>query len=122
MTDSLAPCRRCGEEVLPGALVCPGCGYDVDEHNQWRLYLGVAGTVLTLTVVLSPLGLALLWIANHHRRLAEGTVASRPPKPLPDHLMAVLGHHLTLKEAPHPSGEFTRSSSTERRFGRPPEL
>lgn len=122
MTDALAPCRRCGEEVLPGASVCPGCGYDIDQHNRWRLYLGAVGTVLTLTVVLAPLGLPLLWWAHRHRRLAEGTVATGPARPLLGHLGAVIRHHLDLKEMPHPAGEFTRSPSSDRRFGRPPEL
>lgn len=72
-----APCLECDELVPADARTCPACGYDVTRHDRLRLYLGWLGTLLTLSVVLAPLGVPLLFDAYRHRRRAEGGVTGR---------------------------------------------
>lgn len=123
MNQSLAPCRNCGEEILAGTYECPHCELSTAEHNRRRFYLGAAGTVLTLTIVLAPLGLPLLWLAHRHRRLAEVTVTEQPRTGLIAHLGRVLHRQLELDSSLEPRAEFTRGSSGgNREFRGPPRL
>lgn len=122
MADSLAPCRNCGEEILAGTTECPHCDHDVHVHNRRRLWLGAIGTVLTLTVVLSPIGIPLLWRAHRHRQLAETTVTEQPSSTLGGQLRSVFKRQLGLDKPAMSQADFTRGSSDSRRFGRPPKL
>lgn len=77
-----APCLECDELVPADARTCPACGYDVTHHDRLRLYLGGLGTLLTLSVVLAPLGVPLLFDAYRHRRRAEEGVTGRSDAPV----------------------------------------
>lgn len=72
----VGPCRRCSESVPVGTTTGPECGYDVAEHNRPRLPCGSIGVVLSLSVILSPVGLPLLWLAHGHLRRAQGDVTT----------------------------------------------
>lgn len=123
MVESNQTCRKCGVTVLEGTVTCPQCEYDVTTHNRHRFWLGLTGTVLTLTIVLSPIGLPLLWMAHQHRQRAEGTVATTPQIPLNEHLAAVMRHHVKLTSPSVPDRDFTRSGSRSSSWlGRPPQL
>lgn len=62
------------------------------RHDRLRLVFGIVGTALSLTLVLAPLGLPLVWLAYRHR------LASRDAGPAagPTGLNAVLRRHLGL--------------------------
>lgn len=120
MTEPLASCRSCGELVFAGATNCSACGYDIGRHNQLRLAFGIVGMLLTMTVVLSPIGLPMLGMAHRHRRLASGSVTTYSKTPLSTHLTSVLRYHLDLERAKPP--EFTRGGRSFGLFDRPPEL
>lgn len=123
MNKTLAPCRNCGEEILAGTYECPHCELSTADHNRRRLYLGAAGIVLTLSIVLAPLGLPMLWLAHRHRQLAEVTVTERPRTRLIPHLRRVLHRQLDLDYSFQPRAEFTRGSSGgNREFRSPPRL
>ncbi len=77
MQSELAPCLGCDTTVSWEARACPSCGYDVTTHDRHRLLLGAIGTALALSVVLSPVGLALVHRARYHRLAADGTVTHR---------------------------------------------
>lgn len=76
------------------ATTCPDCEYTVDSHDRWRLLLGVSGTVLSLSVVLAPLGLPMVWRAHRHRLAAAGSVTRRGETGLREQLAAVLRQSL----------------------------
>lgn len=90
------PCRDCGASVATQALVCPECGYDVARSDRLRKAYGFAGMALTLSVVLAPVGLPLLWLGYRHREIAHGTVTSTGRVPLLDHAATVLRQHVGL--------------------------
>lgn len=107
-------CRACAEAVPTDAKTCPECGYDVSRHDRIRLVRGLLGTALTLTVVLAPIGIPLLWSAYRHRQLAEGTVTSPAPTAFRTHVGTVSRHQLRLSSAPvSPRGDFTRGGSSD---------
>lgn len=111
MEDSYEPCRSCGEVIPAIAKSCPECAYDLARHNRRRFYLGALGTLLTLTIVLAPIGVPLLLSAARHRSLAEGTVTRHEPRSLADHIRAVIRHQLSLTPTFGSTGEFTRGGS-----------
>lgn len=96
MDRPLAPCRDCGEAVPADATTCPACGYAVADHDRARLALGAAGTALTLSLVLAPLGLPLLVAARRHRLAADGTVTAPASAAPLDHGWTVLRRWLSL--------------------------
>lgn len=123
MNDTLAPCRNCGDEILAGSYECPSCGHSTETHNRRRLYFGAAGTALTLTIVLAPLGLPLLWLAHRHRQLAEVTVTQQPQTRMIPYLGRVFRRQLELDFTFEPQGDFVRGSSDDDRELRgPPRL
>lgn len=123
MDEPYEPCRSCGEVIPTTSRTCPACGYDVAHHNRIRLVLGGVGTVLTLTIVLAPIGIPMLLAAGRHRRLAESTVTRDDAKPLGAHLRAVLRHQLSLTPTIERSGEFTRGREVSGwQIERPPRL
>lgn len=93
---STGPCRACGAAVETQALACPECGYDVARSDRLRKVYGFAGMALTLSVVLAPVGLPLLWLGYRHREIAHGTVTSTGSVPLPLHAATVLRQHAGL--------------------------
>lgn len=116
-------CIECQESVPVTAQTCPYCGYDVGRHNRRRLYFGFVGTLLTLTVVLSPLGLPLLWVAHRDRKRTQGAAIGVESETLRAHLSAVLRHHLGLEPPVEPPVDFTRGDSSARpELSRPPKL
>lgn len=119
--DLVASCRRCAKPAPAGTVACPACGYDVSQHNHWRLAFGAVGTFLTLSVVFAPIGLPLLWLSARHRRLASGTVTEASPADVTAHLRGVLRYHLAPTASIDPTGDFTRGGAGGR-LGRPPEL
>jgi hypothetical protein len=106
-----APCLACSTAVPSGARSCPACGYSLDSHDYRRLWLGGLGTALTLTVVLAPLGLPLLWRANRHRQAAAGSVTKRAERTLGQHLRTVALGFLSLDRTRAGSTELQRASS-----------
>lgn len=90
-----APCLACDAAVPRDARTCSSCGYDVATHDRRRLLLGGLGTALALSVVLAPVGLALVRRARAHRLAAEGTVTRRGASEAPEPL-AVLRAFLSL--------------------------
>lgn len=123
MVDSMAPCRSCGTEVPTASTECPACGYEVSAHNRRRLYLGAVGTVLTMTVILAPIGVPVLLAATRHREIAEWGVTQPDGSSRWAHLRAVLRHQFSLKQKIDPRKEFTRGGAGDReRIGRPPTL
>lgn len=116
-------CRRCAGVVFASAKHCSHCDFDVDDHNRQRLVYGGVGMLLTLTGVLAPLGLPLLWYGRHHREQAARGVTDADVAGLPTFLKRLLESHLSLALTPTERGEFTRSGgNTSRRVGFPPEL
>lgn len=123
MDEPYEPCRSCGEVIPTTSRSCPVCSYDLARHNRLRLVLGGVGTVLTLTIVLAPIGIPLLLAAERHRRLAVGTATSDDAKPIGAHLRAVLHQQLSLTRTIERNGEFTRASGDSgRTFDQPPRL
>lgn len=123
MDEPYEPCRSCGEVIPTTSRSCPACGYDVARHNRLRLVLGGVGMVLTLSIVLAPIGIPMLLAADRHRGLAAGTATRDDAKPLSAHLRAVLRHQLSLTPPTERNREFTRGSEkTRRTFDRPPRL
>lgn len=55
---------------------------------------------MTLTLVLAPVGLPMLWLANRHRLAVAGTVTRRAERALLGQLSAVLRFHLGLAREP----------------------
>lgn len=108
MDHTKAPCLACDAAVSPEETTCPVCGYDVDHHHRARLWLGGLGTALTLSIVLAPVGLALLWRAHHHRVAAAGTVTRREAPAVAEHLARVLRHHVGLARPIESPDEFRR--------------
>lgn len=108
MHRDLVPCLACDAEVRRGTRVCPACDYDVGRHDRRRPWLGALGTALTLSVVLAPLGLPLLWLAHQHRLAAAGSVARRADVPLGEHLVIVLRGFLSVERRPIPPSDFYR--------------
>lgn len=119
--DLTEPCLRCGRSVPAAAVSCPACGYTVDRHNHWRVILGSLGTVMTCSVVLAPLGIPLLWLADWHRRRAAGTVTATTTEPVTGHLRGLARHYLSLDPLAGATADFTRGGSSAW-IGRPPEL
>lgn len=76
---------------------------------------------LTLSLVLAPVGLPLLWRASRHRLAAEGTVTQRAEESLGEHLSSVLRGFLALERHREPVAEFQpapqRSASEPREIG-----
>lgn len=96
MDRDRAPCRDCGETVPAASTTCPSCGYDVARHEPWRLLLGVAGTLLTVSLAFAPVGLPALWRAHRHQLAAAGTVTEPRTVSIRDRLAAVLTEHAGL--------------------------
>jgi hypothetical protein len=96
MDRELAPCLDCGDAVPVEATTCPNCGYDVDDHDRQRVLLGGLGMALSLSVVLAPIGLPLVWQARRHRLAAAGSVTGRQAIHPAVHLGHVLRRHLGL--------------------------
>lgn len=113
MARPLAPCLECGADVPEPTSTCPACGYDVGRHDRPRLVLGTLGMALSLTVVLAPVGLPLLWRARRHRLAADGTVTRREPDAVGEHLARVLRAHLGLGRPGAPAGDFLRGGSRD---------
>lgn len=111
MPETLSPCRKCGMSVLPTSTTCPECGYEVTAHDRWRFIWGIPGIILTLTIVLAPLGLPMLWKAYEHRLAAEGTVTRK--RSTGNILKGVLDIDHAAEEWPpwEAPGEFTRGGS-----------
>lgn len=95
-TQSRGACTACGDAVPTGKTVCPECGYDVRQHDRTRLVLGIVGTALTLSVVLAPLGLSMLWVAYRSRLRREGTVTGPAGTSLSEVSATVWSQHLGL--------------------------
>ena len=108
MDRDLAPCLECGADVPETAAACPACGYDVARHDRPRLLFGGIGMALSLTLVLAPLGLPLLWRAHRHRLAADGTVTSRASTSVREEFAATLRSHLDVTPPSAPSGDFLR--------------
>lgn len=113
MARPLAPCLECGAAVPEAASTCPACGYDVASHDRPRLLLGSLGMALSLTLVLAPVGLPLVWRAHRHRLAADGTVTERVAPAVREQLARVLRSHLGLSRAPAATGEFLRGGSPD---------
>lgn len=111
MNDSTDTCRACGEETLAGTSECPTCGHSTSRHNELRYYFGVIGTLLSLTIVLAPLGLPLVGLAYRHRQLAEGTVTEPPRTGFFTHVRRVINHQMNLEYSIEQPAEFTRSNA-----------
>lgn len=111
MDRDLASCLACDAAVPATATACPDCSYDVACHERWRLLLGAAGMAMSLSLVLAPVGLPLLWRARHHQLAARGTVSRRDDSALGDHLRRVLRHHLGLTPSSEVRGDFFRGAS-----------
>ncbi len=99
MDRELAPCRDCRAPVPAESTTCPSCGYDVDRHERWRLLLGLAGTLLTVSLAFAPVGLPVLWRAHRHQLAAAGTVTEPRTVSLRDRLSTVLSEHVGLGPA-----------------------
>lgn len=111
MDPNALTCRECDSQVTPTARVCPSCGYDVSSHELWKRVWGFPGTMLTLSIVFTPLGLPMLWKAYRHRLAAEGTVTA--PRSTPGILKSIIGTGLAADPWPpwEAQGEFTRGGS-----------
>lgn len=96
MDREKAPCLDCGGSVPIEATTCPNCGYDVDIHDRQRFLFGALGMAMSLSVVLAPIGLPLLWWAYRERLAVGGTVTRRAPDRPADHLRRVLRRQLAL--------------------------
>lgn len=114
MPETLSPCRKCGMSVLPTATTCPECGYRVADHDRWRIIWGIPGMILTLTIVLAPLGLPMIWKAYQHRLAAEGTITAK--RSTGNILKGVLDIDHEAEEWPpwEAPGEFTRGGSNRK--------
>lgn len=104
-------CLACEAPVPRRTHACPTCGYDVERHDRRRRWFGALGTVLTVSGVLAPLGLPLVWAAHRHRLAAEGTVSRRAAVPLGDHLASVLRCFCSFDRQPTGSRRFRRGGS-----------
>lgn len=115
MDETLTSCRKCGRSVPPTSTACPECGYDVAAHDRWRFTWGIPGTIITLTIVLAPIGLPMLWKAYQHRLAAEGTVTAK--RSTGNLLKGVLDTDHAAEEWPpwEAPGEFTRGGSKHSR-------
>jgi len=102
MDRDLAPCLACRAAVPAAATTCPECGYDVASHHPWRLALGTVGMALTLSLVLAPVGIPLLWRARSHHRAAAGTVTRRDDVAVTAHLATVLRQQLAWSRPADP--------------------
>jgi predicted nucleic acid-binding Zn ribbon protein len=110
MDRELAPCLDCGAAVPVEATTCPNCAYDVGHHNRQRFLLGGLGMVMSLSVVLAPVGLPLLWQAHRKRLAVDGSVTRRQtPDPAAD-LVRVLRGHLSLDGWEEAAGERRRGA------------
>lgn len=112
MNEETSPCRNCGTPVPPTSTTCLECGYDVEAHNRWRIIWGIPGTLLTISIILAPLGLPMLWKAYRHRLAAEGTVTA------PRSTTSIISDILSVDHnEPWPpweaQGEFTRGGSND---------
>ena len=114
MDRDMAPCLHCGADVPETAAACPACDYDLAHHDRSRLLLGGLGMALSLTGVLAPLGLPVLWLARRHRMAAEGTVTARSAGSLREQFVATLRSHLGLRARPG-RGEFPRGGTPDGR-------
>lgn len=112
MDNELAPCRDCHADVPAASPTCPSCGYDVSRHEPWRVILGLAGTILTVSLVFAPVGLPALWRAHRHHLAAAGTVTEPRTVSLRDRLTAVLSTHAGLGHAVGSRLELTRGRAT----------
>lgn len=114
MNNGLASCQDCDTEVPATARTCPSCGYDVTDHDRWRFLWGVPGTLLTLSLVLAPIGLPMIMKARQHRLAAEGTVTA----PRSSSWRHAVGLGRDQPQRPWPpwmaAGEFTRGGSADR--------
>lgn len=110
MDRELAPCLVCGAAAPVDATTCPNCRYDVGHHDRQRLLLGGLGMVMSLSVVLAPVGLPLLWQAHRKRLAADGSVTQRQtPDPAAD-VVRVLRGHLGLAGRGEAVGEPRRGA------------
>lgn len=100
-----AHCLACAADVPEDLRSCPTCGYDLDIHERRRHLFGALGTALSLSVVLAPFGLPLLWKAHLHRLAAAGTVTGRAESSVREDLRTVLGEFVSLKPSDHRSAE-----------------
>lgn len=108
MDRERAPCRDCGATVSVAATTCPSCGYDVDRHERWRYLLGIAGTLLTVSLAFAPVGLPVLWRAHRHQLAAAGTVTEPRHVSIRDRLTTVLTRHAGIGRTSQPRPEGTR--------------
>lgn len=116
-------CLECSAWVPPNELAFLECGHEIAEHNRLRLSLGFVGTILTLTVVLAPVGLPMLWLAYRHCRRAEGSVTPAAETLFRDHILAVMRQHLGLRASMEGGSNFNRGDTRgARELGQPPEL
>lgn len=104
----MAPCLECGADVPESVATCPACGYTVARHDRPRLLLGTIGMALSLTVVLAPVGLPILWQARRHQLAADGNVTGRESAALRQQLARVIRSHLGLGRPAAPAGDFFR--------------
>lgn len=111
MARETAPCLDCGAEAPVEATTCPHCGYDVARHDRRRLLLGGLGTALSLSVVLAPVGLPLLWLARRERVAAEGSVTRRTTADPTEHLRGVLRRHVGLDRGRPPEDDGRRGGA-----------
>jgi len=70
-------CSECREPVASDSVMaCPHCGYRPSEgHGKWMKIDAVLGIVCFLSVILSPLGLYLVWRVGKHRKLSKSSPA-----------------------------------------------
>lgn len=105
------PCLECDAPVPRRSRVCPACDYDVDRHDRRRLWLGAVGTAMTLSIVLAPIGLPVLWAAHRHRLAAAGSVGQRAEVPIGEHLRSVIWGFLTIERRSTPAADLRRAEA-----------
>lgn len=115
MKREQAPCLACATTVPRGLQTCPACGYAVGRHDRRRCWLGVVGSALTLSGVLAPIGLPLLWRARQHHLAATGSVTHRAQPALRSQLRDALHDFLALD----PRGALVPESRWSRRPSSP---
>jgi hypothetical protein len=65
-------CAECREPIDAAASVCPHCGHDpAAAHQKAASRRLLAGGLLILTIVGSPLGAWLVWKARKHSKAGQ---------------------------------------------------
>lgn len=65
-------CNECKSEIPSDATTCPACGYSPASQGEIGRKLGfMVGCVLTMTLVLAPIGLPLMWILYRQDKMAQ---------------------------------------------------